>query len=897
MSMIGKTLAHYEITAPIGRGGMGEVFKGKDHKLGREVAIKVLPEEFAKDADRVVRFQREAKLLASLNHPNIAAIYGLEVSEGTNFLVLELVEGETLADRIKTGPVPVEESLKLALQIAEALEAAHEKGIIHRDLKPSNIKVTPDGKVKVLDFGLAKAYAGGREEVNLSNSPTLSDAATQQGVILGTAAYMSPEQARGKAVDKRADIWAFGCVLFEMLTGRAAFSGKDVTDILAAVIRSEPEWNSLPGNLHWRLREVLERCLKKDAKDRYHDISDVKADIQRILTDPSGVLVPPIPAARPRTRMGTMLPWIAAAVILTAIIAGAVVWKLRAPEQPRIMRFYHDLPDDQQFTSPLLPVLAISPDGRQLVYSTTNGLYSRSVDELTARLITGTEGPTAQPFYSPNGKWIGYLSVSDQKVKKISINGGAPITLFDSPSLAGASWAADDTILYAALSVANGIMRVSADGGTPASVIKAKSAALLFPQILPDGKSMLYTDAAAIVASRMRIMAKPLESGEPKELFAGVIARYLPTGHVVYQLANNNNLFAVPFDPDQLRVAGGPVPVVEGVFSAGGVLQYAISDSGTLAYIPGTAAGSAAARTLVWVDRDGKEEPLGAPPNSYMYPKISPDGMKVAVTVGGANVDIWVWDLTRKTLTRLTFDEKPELQSIWTPDGKRIVFMSGNSVPNDVCWKAADGTGGIERLASAPELILMPWSWSRDGKTLVTQETDGSSKWDIGTLSIEGDRARKPLLHESATEMQAKLSPDGRWMAYTSNESSRGEVYVRPFPEVDTGKWQVSTSGGSSPLWSPDGRELFYLTDDNSVMVVSVETEPTLSFGTPKSLFRSTCVGSTVGGGTPWDISPDGKRFLMMKEPPPARSAAAGPRRINIVLNWTEELKQRAPVK
>jgi serine/threonine-protein kinase len=343
MPEIGQNLSHYSIVEKIGKGGMGEVYRAKDQKLGRDVAIKVLPEEFARDTDRVARFQREAKLLASLNHANIAAIHGLEESGGKNFLVLELVEGETLADRIKAGPVPVEEALRLALQIAEALEAAHEKGVIHRDLKPTNIKVTPEGKVKVLDFGLAKAYAGDREEVNLSNSPTLSDAATQQGVILGTAAYMSPEQARGKSVDKRADIWAFGCVLFEMLTGRAAFSGKDVTDILAAVIRTEPEWSSLRSNLHWRLREVLERCLKKDAKDRYHDISDVKVDIQRVSTDPSGVFVQPVTMVEPRTRLRTILPWVAAAIVLGGVIAGIAVWKLRTPETRQVIRLDHYL--------------------------------------------------------------------------------------------------------------------------------------------------------------------------------------------------------------------------------------------------------------------------------------------------------------------------------------------------------------------------------------------------------------------------------------------------------------------------------------------------------------------------------------------------------------------------
>jgi serine/threonine protein kinase len=893
--MIGKTLGHYQITSQIGKGGMGEVYQAKDQKLGRDVAIKVLPEEFAKDADRVARFQREAKVLASLNHANIAAIYGLEESEGTNFLVLELVEGETLAERLRRGPIPVQESLKLALQIAEALEAAHEKGVIHRDLKPSNIKVTPDGKVKVLDFGLAKAYAGDREEVNLSNSPTLSDAATQQGVILGTAAYMSPEQARGKAVDKRADIWAFGCVLFEMLTGRPAFSGKDVTDILAAVIRSEPEWNSLPVNLHWRLREVFERCLKKDTQERYHDISDVKVDIQRVLTDPSGVFSQPIMTVGPRRGLRKTLPWIAAVVILS-FITGAIVWNLRKPEPRHVIRLDHELPAGQQFSGHNIPALAVSPDGRQFVYSTSKGLYLRSVDELTAKLIAGTEGDTNQPFFSPDGKWIGYLSVADQKLKKIGINGGAPVALCDVTNFAGASWGADNMIVYGAL--ASGIMRISANGGTPQSLIKPKSGYLVLPQILPDGKSILYTAAAS--TTQISIMVQSLKSGEPKELFAGVGARYVPTGHIVY--AVGNNLLAVPFDPNRLETAGGPVPIVEGVFRIAAP-QYALSDSGTLAYIPGTTSAATLGSTLVWVDRNGKEESLGTPPNNYANPKISPNGTRVALAVGPLlNEDIWIWDVVRKTMTRLTFDKTREITPIWTPDGKRIVYWSNHehATFGGVYWKAADGTGEVEKLVSAPDRMLFPYSFSSDGKTLVMAELVTMTNFDIGILSIQGERMRKPLLQTEYIESMPQISPDGRWMAYVSNESTgvalKDEVYVRPFPEVSKGKWQVSTSGGSCPLWSPDGRELCYVSRDNSVMAVAMETKPTLSFGTPKILFKNTNLSVSQSSGNPWDIHPDGKRFLMIKPPALSSSEGGGPMKINIVLNWFEELKQRVPV-
>jgi eukaryotic-like serine/threonine-protein kinase len=899
MSMTGKTLGNFDITSQLGKGGMGEVYQAKDRKLGREVAIKVLPEEFAKDVDRVARFQREAKLLASLNHPNIAAIHGLEESGGTSFLVLELVEGETLADQIKRGPIPVEESLKLALQIAEALEAAHEKGVIHRDLKPANIKITPEGKVKVLDFGLAKAFAEEQADLNLLNSPTLtysptlSNAATQHGVILGTAAYMSPEQARGKSVDKRADIWAFGCVLYEMLTGRAAFSGKDVTDLLAAVIRSEPEWGSLSANLHWRLREVIERCLMKDAKDRYHDISDVRVDLQRVLADPSGVLVRPVMTVEPRTWLRTILPWVAAAVILTAIIAGVAVWKLKpaSTSEPRqVMRFYYDLPESPQFNDLANAALAVSPDGKEFVYSTSKGLYLRSAVELTAKQIAGTEGSTQNPFFSPDGKWIGYFS--DGKLKKIALNGGSPGVLCDDiVSLWGAWWNEDNTIVYGQFG--GDIMKVSADGGLPESIVKFKSGSgYSHPQILPDGKSVMYTSSS----TQPKIMVQSLKSGAAKELFPGFEARYLPTGHIVYMLPNNSNLYAIPFDLDRLEVKGGSVSVLEGV------RKYAVSASGTLVYMPGTAAsGVAAESTLVWVDREGKEKPLSAPSNIYWLFGISPDGTRVALTVGSSpKQSICIWDLDRETMTHLTLDDGTENTiPLWTPDGKRILYTSSraNIYVGDLYWKAADGTGTAEKLAASPGRGLYPQSFSRDGKTLVLWElTLNPFGTDIGMLSMEGDHVRKGLLQEKYQESSPRLSPNGRWMAYVSDESKRGEVYVRPFPEVDKARWQISTGGGGSPLWSPDGRELFYRSGD-AVMAVRVETETAFNPGKPTVLFRGTYYTPIVGI-TPWDISPDGKRFLMLKRAASADkpTAAEVPSKINVVVNWFEELKRLVPI-
>jgi serine/threonine protein kinase/WD40 repeat protein len=872
MSMIGKTLGHYTVSTLIGRGGMGEVYRAKDQKLGRDVAIKVLPVEFAKDADRIARFQREAKLLASLNHPNIAAIHGLEESGGIQFLVLELIEGETLADRLKVGPVPVEEALKLALQIAEALEAAHEKGVIHRDLKPANIKVTPDEKVKVLDFGLAKAYVGRQSDATLSYSPTLSDGATQQGVILGTAAYMPPEQAKGKTVDKRADIWAFGVVLFEMLTGLQLFTGETVSETLASVLKSEPEWKRLPPNLHPRIRFLLERCVEKEPGNRYGSIHDARVEIQKVLADPNGVLIQPVTVVEPQRKLRVGLPWVAAALVLGLIIAGVAVWKMKPSEPRQVMRFDYELPEDQQLSSGVS--LAVSPDGKQFVYSTTKGLYIRSVEELTAKVIAGTEGATAQPFFSPDGKSVGYFSPTDRKLKKIAISGGVPMTLCAVIQLAGAWWSANNTIVYG--HVQSDMMQISGNGGTPQPLVKAKSGFPGWPQFLPDGESVLYASAANIMVHSPKL-------GEPKKLFAGMFARYLSTGHIVYAMRGNSNFFAVAFDPDRLEVKGEHVPIIEGMSQA------AFSDAGMLVYIPGA---TQPGRTLVWVNREGKEEPLGAPPRIYSTPKISPDGTEVALadSIDG-NTDIYIWDPARETLTRLTFDKGTDSLPIWTPDGKRIVFASDREGEGDrgLYWKAADGTGAVEKLASQQGRVLIPCCWSSDRKTLVIVDSDNAfTKWGIGTVSMEGDHSRKLLFGERATN--PNISRDGKYLAYLSGGS---EIYVCPFPDVNKGRWQVSKGGGAeAPLWSPDGRELFYISRD-AVMSVSVDTEPTFKCGKPRVLFKGTFVAG-YGESPSWDISPDGKRFLMIK-PPPSTDAAR--QKIVIVLNWFEELKKLVPVE
>ena len=902
-SLVGRQFGQYRILSSLGAGGMGEVYRARDGKLGRDVAIKTLTSQFARDSDRVARFQREAKLLASLNHPNIAAIYGLEESGGTSFFILELVEGDTLADQIKRGPIPVEEALQLALQIAEALEAAHEKGVIHRDLKPANIKVTPDGKVKVLDFGLAKAFAGEQAELNLSNSPTLSDMATQQGVILGTAAYMSPEQARGKPVDKRTDIWAFGCVLYEMLTGRAAFQGEDVTEILAAVVKGGVNLDLLPANLHPRVREAISRCLQKDLKKRYHDIADVRYEVEQALADAGGALVQPSAMVKPRGKLQMLFPWVAVALVLGAVIAGLVVWNLKPTpkSEPRqVTRFEHNLTEDQKLLNPIWPVLAVSPNGRQFVYSTTKGLCVRSMDELDVRLISSAGDSPLIPFFSPDGQWVGYLSQANGKLKKVSISGGAPMVLCDVGNVLSAIWDSDNTIVYS--QVAKGIMRISAGGGTPETLIGEEKQNLYQARLLPGGKSALFTLATN---EGYKIAVQSLESRERQILFKGDAARYLPTGHMVYAL--DYNLYAVPFNLDTLQTTGASVPMVEGVFRVGPLYspQFAISISGTLVYVPATIASASEKRTLVWVDRNGKEEPLAAAPSdAYRAFRISPDGTRVALTLdNGSKSDIWIWDLLRETGTRLTFDEGSEYP-LWTLDGKRIAFSSSRRgmVLGDVYWKAADGTGEEERLGTVPSRSLYPWSWSRDGKTLVLMDQTVRSEAagflavsHIGSLSIEGDRKWKPLLQLQFYEGHPQISPNGQWMAYTSRESvgSQPEVYVRPFPDLGEGKWQISTGGGQNPLWSHDGRELFYRAGD-SVFAVDVQTaEPTFKYGKPKLLFQ----GAYIAIGHGWDLSKDGKRFLMLKRAETTPSAAEGPRRINVVLNWLEELKQRVPTK
>jgi serine/threonine-protein kinase len=890
----GTRLGAYEILPLIGAGGMGEVYRARDTRLNREVALKVLPELFAADPDRLARFKREAQLLASLNHPNIAAIYGFE----ENALAMELVDGPTLADRITQGAIPLDEALPIARQIAEALESAHEHGIIHRDLKPANIKVRSDGTVKVLDFGLAKAFEGEVATPDVSHSPTLSVAATRLGVILGTAAYMAPEQAKGRTVDKRADIWAFGCVLFEMLAGRPAFEGDDASEILASIIKGSANLELLPPHVHPGLRRVIARCLEKDARMRFRDIGDVRYELDLIEANPERLSA--LPIARAPSGMRRALPWIAAAAAVTAIVVGTTVWMKPAPvaEPGVVTRFSYTLPQNQILRNTGRTTIAISPDGRHFVYNVTGGLFLRSMDGLTAKLITGTESALTSPFFSPDGQWVGFYSPTDGMLKKIPIAGGTAVTIPKVANPFGVSWQADDTILFGQ---PEGILRVSANGGTPEMLVSTENDQQAHgPQLLPGGEWLLFSLTRGAADTRWdsaEIVAHSLQSGERKVLWrGGSDARFVPTGHLIYAL--DDALFAVRFDLQSLAVSGGPVPLAAGLQRAvapGGqtaTAHYAVSDRGTLVHVTGTS--TAQLRTPVWADRNGGQEAIPAPPRAYVYPRLSPDGTQVAFDVRDQENDIWVWHFARRTLTRLTFDAGWERYPVWTPDGRRIVFSSQRTGSQNLFWQAADGTGAAEALTESTN-VQFGSSISPDGSTLVFEQQTGTS--DLYVVALGGDRRVSPLLAAPTfNESSGDLSRDGRWLAYRSNESGRNEVYVRPFPRVEEGRWQVSTGGGAQPLWAPNSRELFYVDPDGRIVAVPIEPGPGFRAGNPQVVVQGAFATIIPGlGGRMYDISRDGQRFLMFKGDDSNQQAVPAAQ-IVVVQSWFDELRRLVPV-
>ena len=832
--MIGQNISHYTITAKLGEGGMGAVYRAIDTRLGREVALKILPEKFVRDRQRMGRFQREAEVLASLNHPHISMIHGLEEEGEVRALVLELVEGPTLAERIAEGPIPVEEALGIALEIAQALEAAHEKGIIHRDLKPSNVKIAPEGAVKILDFGLAKALETEVEKQELANSPTLTMEATREGIVLGTAAYMSPEQARGREVDKRTDIWSFGLVLFEMLTGKRMYAGKSFNETLAAVIHQEPSLEELPQDTPWKIRELVERCLRKDSRMRLRDMGDARIAIEECLAGgpPTSEQSLVVPVATPLWRRA--VPWMA--VLLMAMLAWWVRADTPVPQKP-MSRWELPAESGERVFSGYRHAVSLSPDGTRLAFVSKNRaaaqgsrgrIYLRQLDQWGAQPLQSDRN-LGQPFFSPDGRWLGFWSLEQEgaipKLKKIPLEGGSPTTICDCKVPFGASWGSDGTIVFACVS-ADTLWRVSASGGEPEQITKLdkenNEVSHRLPHMLPGGKSVLFTVLRHVIYpvawKRAQIAVQSLETGERQTVIeGGSDARYVPTGHLVF--AREGTLMAVPFDLASLTVTGRPVPVLEHVTHSvdtpsandqTGAAQFAFSASGTLAYLRGPLFPKPRGH-LVWVDRKGTVEPIDLKPGPYGAVRLSPDQLQVAVINLADRGNIWIYDLKRGTFSPQTFEETDVWRwPAWTPNGTGLALSSDRTGPVNLFLKRLGRDSETKHLFPS-QLRQDLGSFSPDGTEIVfTQlkpETT-SLDFDIWVGSLESGSA-KPFLDSRFNETWPVFSPNGNWLAYGSNESGKRQIYVKPYPGPGREE-PISTAGGVSPTWSGDGGELFY---------------------------------------------------------------------------------------
>ena len=900
--MIGKTLAHFRIVDKLGEGGMGEVYRAEDSKLGREVALKVLPSLFADDAERMARFAREAQVLASLNHPNIAGIYQVERADDQQFLVMELVEGETLAERIGRGVIPIEEALQISLQVIAALEEAHLRGIVHRDLKPANIKITPRGQVKVLDFGLAKALAGDPTGSGsgpaITQSPTLTAEMTGAGMLLGTAAYMSPEQARGQVADQRADIWAFGIVLMEMLTGHTVFSAETVSDTLAGVLAREPEWNELPESTPRTLHHLLDRCLAKDSRNRLQAIGEARILIERYLENPveeevETTVLEPVPTSSKQR----LLPWLVTGALAVALGLALFGWLGGATESGAMSRRTTlELPASKVFHRGYGSPVALSPAGDRIVQTFAIGLEHelllRSLDQWEgAPLVTG-EGQDRpyQPFFSPDGEWIGFATPNS--LRKVPVSGGTPIKLCDVNLSRGASWGPDGTIVFAS-SPGSGLSRIPAAGGEPQALTELDTekgeVTHRWPQFLPGGQHVLltvHTSSAGFDAASIEIL--DLASGERQPIHqGGTYARYVDSGHLVYM--NQRTLFAMPFDIDRLQATGSAAPVVQGVGgSTEGGAYFDVSANGVLAFSAGSGASGNEVQAL-WVDRQGQVEPLTSEERDFSNPRFSPDGRYLAVEINvGGNADIWVYDLERDVPTRLTFDEASDGSPVWSPDGQFIAFASdrGEGVGN-VYRKSADGSGEVERLSDS-QTEATPWSWSPDGTTLAIMQQNPETSVDLGLLSVETG-VIEPFLASTFVEYGPVFSPDGGFLAYGSNESGDWEAYVRPV-DGSRGKWQISAGGGTYPNWSRDGKEIFLGWETGLIQSVSVDTDGgQFRVSRPAELFSGAFVDLTDQNNM-FDVTPDGQRFVLFQGE--IASTADGHEHLRLVANWFTDLER-----
>lgn len=907
----GTKLGPYEIIAPLGAGGMGEVYRARDAKLNRDVALKIISQEFAHDEQRMARFQREAQVLASLNHTHIASIYGFEESGNIRALVMELVEGPTLAERIKQGPIPLEETLPIAKQIAEALESAHERGIIHRDLKPANIKLTHDGKVKVLDFGLAKALMDGSSSQDISNSPTLTMASTKEGVILGTAAYMSPEQAKGKTVDRRSDIWSFGVVLFEMLSGQQTFGGETVSDALAAIIKDTPDWSALPNNTPKRVRDLLQRCLQKDPRQRLQAIGDARIAIEEILSGPAQVddqnrVVPGgVPGEAPIVAQSwrRFVPWALSAALVVALLVALFALR-QASQLPALkpVELALWIPLDQQLNIIDGPAIAISPDGSRVAYATRDPgarvgkLYVREMDNKAAVLLVGA-GDASDPFFSPDSQWIGFFG--DGKLKKVSVRGGAAITLADVTGYRGGAWSEDGTIVFPR-QFTTPLFRIPATGGEPEAITHLDTARTdlthRWPQALPGGKAVLFTAASDNnFFEHARVEAVSIDKGTTKVLVENAyFGRYLPGGYLAYM--SQGTVFAAPFDAKELKITGTAIPVLQGVDTdiSSGSVQMSVSRNGTVVYLAGGALNQSV--NIVEMDRNGKVSLTIDDHPDAASPAFSPDGKRLVFRSGNG---IWVRDIARGTTSPLAPGAPGAMYPIWSPDGEWITYGHPRAVKKGtgqgIYRKRSDGTG--EEQALTPDNILnaFPSSWSPDGNILAfsqLSDKDGSC-CELWTLALDENgkpEPPRPFLEQGSNgrATQPQISPDGRWMAYFSWESGVPQIYVVPFSGTG-GKWQISTDGGTEPIWSKTGHELFYVATGSSLVAVPYSVDKN-SFqpGKPEVVYSGRF--EMRAPFTSYDVTPDNQHFVVFQF---AGGRAAPTSVPTVVLNWLDEVRRQ----
>ncbi len=894
----GTRIGPYEVQSSLGSGGMGQVFKARDTRLGRIVAVKAMHALVAEDPERVTRFTREAQLLASLNHPNIAAIHGVEEAAGASYLVLEFVDGRTLSDILQSGALPIDEALGLAKQIAHALAAAHERGIIHRDLKPGNVMVTTDGHVKVLDFGLGKAIEGDASRISdpsapPAHSPTMTMAATQAGIILGTAGYMSPEQAKGRATDKRSDVWAFGCVLYELISGKRAFDGEDITEILAAIVRGEPDWNALPASTPAPIRELIQRCLVKNRAERLADMSVVQYVLgerpSQAAASTSGVA----PSAGTRSRRAISYP-LAAGFVILAIAATAAVMRWWPAGEPstagsRLLRVSVALPDGDQLVNTNRAAAAISPDGTLVVYSGARAgrsqLFLRSLTEADARPLPGTENGLS-PFFSPDSRWIGFFAQG--KLKKVTVGGTAMQDIADAPDNRGGSWAVDDTIYFAPTNV-SGIMKVSASGGTATELTRRDQhlgeISHRWPHVLPDGKTILFTVWTGPGEDEKHMVRQTIGTSERHALVrGGDTPRYVTPGFLVY--GRLDGLFAVPWQPAQLDLGGGvPITLPQSPrLENEGNSAYAVSDDGTLIYLAG--GESRIAYRVVWVDRAGKTEPLAIPDRDYESAVLSPDDRQALLQIYGATTGLWMYDFSRRSLTPFTTNAGSSQAPLWTTDGTHVIYRATRKGLRNLYWKPADGTGAEEPLTTKPDVVQAPTSVSPDGEWLLFNEQGGpSGAGSIWKLHLTGDRTPAVVVPAA---LDAVVSPDGKWIAFMALVEGGYDVFAQPFPGPGP-RQPISIGGGWLPRWSRDSKELFYASRNNErTMVVTIGSGTTLQVGTPRSLY-DVRFRETINGNTPYDVARDG-RFLRVQRSHPDYALTS----INIVFNWFDELRRVA---